>query len=294
MDDSGEAAIPAAVPGFLEKAELFVAVYGKLIEDPWRDGVVVREPWSLFHDRSLAMGWLTDVGKRGNVTIDEVTGRVAVRDSRDVGSVGLWEVHDAGRGPEASAASLPACALWVQVGIGPAPPGRPLPVQALLNCVDQVAAQIGRLKVDAVQILLPVQQLGSAMPENTSLPSLATSAWFAASDPGRRAPVELTLDGGPDASIQSAARQMLTWMQQAEQDVLACDAISLTEHAQLALGPVFFDGLWGDPAHHRATFRGTLASSSLDAVGWLAAFVADLSARHAPTTPLLLTASFPS
>jgi hypothetical protein len=287
--DSGEQAHPAALPGLPEKAELLAAVYGELIEDP--DSAVVREPWSLFHERSLAMGWLTDVGKRGTVTIDEVTGRVTIRDATDVGSVGLWDVHDAGRGQEVG--SAPACALWVQVGIGPAPPDRPLPVQALLTCVDDVATRIGRLTVDAVQILLPVQQLSTAIPRNSTLPSLATMAWFADHDPGRRTPLEVTLDGGRHPSIRSAAPQMQTWMQQAEQDVFACDSISLTEHVELALRPVFFDGLWREPTHQRVTLRGTLASWSLDALGWLAAFVADVSAWHAVTTPLLLTVGLP-
>ena len=43
-------------------------------------------------------------------------------------------------------------------------------------------------------------------------------------------------------------------------------------------------------AHHRVTFRGTLAEWSLDALGWLAAFLADVSSRQGVSTPLLFTA----
>ncbi|MEU2704601.1 MULTISPECIES: hypothetical protein [Micromonospora] len=46
----------------------------------------------------------------------------------------------------------------------------------------------------------------------------------------------------------------------------------------------------GRPSRHWATFRLTLAEGSLGALGWLAGFLADLSARHEVTNPLLFTA----
>jgi hypothetical protein len=43
-------------------------------------------------------------------------------------------------------------------------------------------------------------------------------------------------------------------------------------------------------SRHRVTFRGTLAEWSLDALGWLAVFLADVSSRHGVSTLLMLTA----
>ena len=54
-------------------------------------------------------------------------------------------------------------------------------------------------------------------------------------------------------------------------------------------GAATFEGGPGG-GHHRVTFRATLAEWSLDALGWLAAFLADVSARHGVRTPLTLTA----
>lgn len=66
---------------------------------------------------------------------------------------------------------------------------------------------------------------------------------------------------------------------------------SLADHDPLTMEPPFDDSFWNGPSLHRATFHGALAEWSLDALGWLGGFLADLSARQGVTTPLLLTAS---
>lgn len=50
------------------------------------------------------------------------------------------------------------------------------------------------------------------------------------------------------------------------------------------------DRLWLGPGHHRATFRGTLAEWSLDALGWLGAFLVEAAHQHGVRTPLMLSA----
>ncbi len=57
------------------------------------------------------------------------------------------------------------------------------------------------------------------------------------------------------------------------------------------LHPAVVDWLWNGPAHHRATFHGTLAEWSLDALGWLAAFFASVCFDYGVRTPVLVTAS---
>jgi hypothetical protein len=102
----------------------------------------------------------------------------------------------------------------------------------------------------------------------------------------------MTLDSGQDPSIHSAAPEMLRqWLQEFKQDVFSCGSFSLMDDDDLVLKPVVIDELWLGPPHRRATFRGTLAEWSLDALGWLAAFLADASSRQEVSTPLMLTAS---
>jgi hypothetical protein len=81
--------------------------------------------------------------------------------------------------------------------------------------------------------------------------------------------VEVTLDGGQDPSVRSAAPEMLKWMQDLRQDVFAYDSLSLDDHPDLK--PAVIDEVWLGPGHHRATVRGTLAEWSMEALGWLAA-----------------------
>jgi len=45
-------------------------------------------------------------------------------------------------------------------------------------------------------------------------------------------------------------------------------------------------GLWRDTGQHLVTFNGTLAEWSLDALGWLAAFLAQIAFVHGVNRPL--------
>ena len=69
---------------------------------------------------------------------------------------------------------------------------------------------------------------------------------------------------------------------------------SLADDDHLILQPIPFEAAASEASHHRVTFRGTLAEWSLDALGWLAAFLADISARHGVGIPLMLTAGRPA
>lgn len=275
-----EEARPGLAPGVRRPAgTLFAALYGELVPHPWRDPDSDQDAYLLFYERSLAMGWLDDAG-----------------------AAGLWGMNDAGQDHPLAApeASLVA---WFQVGVEPVPGDRPLPVQPFLRCAGDAAARIGALRLRAVQVLLPVQGLDvTSRPEHARVPSLLTAGWFRAGDPRSRTPVRVTLDGGQAPSIQSAAPRMREWLNRLDQDVFACEAYSRTdsytgearprtEHDPSTMRPPFDDAFWNGPPRHRATFHGTLAEWSLDALGWLGGLLADLSAREGVTTPLLLTAS---
>jgi hypothetical protein len=262
---------------------MFAALYGELAPHPWRHLDSDHDAYSWFHQRSLAMGWLDD---RATVVRKTAGGTGKMRS----GAAGLWSMNDAGQDHPLAApeASLVA---WFQVGIEPMSRDRPLPVQPFFRCAGDAAERIGTLKLRAVQMLLPVQSLDtSSRPESARMPSLLTAGWFGDCDPRSRTPVRVNLDSGQAPSIPSATPQMRERMSRLDQDVFVCESYSLADHDPLTMRPPFDDSFWNGPPLHRATFHGTLAEWSPDALGWLGGFLADLSARHGVTTPLLLTA----
>ncbi len=269
---------------------MFAALYGELEPHPWRDPLVASsDAYSLFVARSSAMGWLTEA-----------------EENAPGGSGGLWGMNDAGQDPAPAPASesRPARVAWFQVSpTGPVPAGGPLPARVFLSCVDDVVARMGTARLRAVQLLLPARELeasaGASSHWGAVPPLLQEAGWFADGDPRLRARVRVTLDGGQDPAVRSAAPEMLRWMRRFDQDVFSCDAVSVTDDDDPAsatddggvvLEPAVIDEVWLGPARHRATFHGALAEWSLDALGWLAAFLADAGSRHGVDTPLLLTA----
>lgn len=253
---------------------MFAALHGELALHPWRDSFAASsDAYSLFLARSSAMEWLA-----------EATEQV---------SCGVWGMNDAGQSPDSGSQLVRS--VWFQVSlIEPVPAGRPLPVQSFLACAGDVAARMGALRLQGVQVLLPVQSLpvstgmSSHMSDVMSL--IQDAGWFADCNPRLRTGVRVILDGGQDLSIRSAAPGMFQWMQKIKQNVFSCDSFSLTDDA-VVLQPAVIDQLWLGPSQHRATFYGTLTEWSLDALGWLAAFLASASSRHGVSTPLMLTAS---
>ena len=248
---------------------MFVALYGELALHPWRNPVAAEsDAYSLFVARSSAMGWLADAAENG------------------VG--GVWGMNDAGQDLDDEA--QPSRRVWFQVALSDSiPAGQPLPIQAFLACAGDVVARMGTLHLQGIQILLPVERLStrSSIEVRTLL---GAAGWFADSNPRLRTRVRATVDGGQDPSIRAAAPGMLQWMQKIRQEVFTCDSFSLTDDAVI-LQPAVINELWRGPAQHQATFHGALIEWSLDALGWLAAFLASASSQHGVSTPLMLTVS---
>jgi hypothetical protein len=100
-----------------------------------------------------------------------------------------------------------------------------------------------------------------------------------------------TLDGGQDPAVRAAAPGLLGWTRELKQDVFSADLPSLTGDAEMELDPGIIDELWNGPAQHRVAFHGILAEWSPDALGWLAALLAQASARHGVDGPLMAVIS---
>ena len=90
--------------------------------------------------------------------------------------------------------------------------------------------------------------------------------------------------------IRSVAPDLFQRLQRIKQTVFVCDSFSLTDDTNV-LKPIFIDNLWIGPPQHPVTFYGTLVEWSLDALGWLATFLAGASFEFGVTTPMLLTVS---
>lgn len=264
---------------------MFGALYGELTPYAWREQDSETDAYSLFHDRSAAMGWLEKTGTTGQRT-------AAGLETRKQDAPGLWGMNDAGHEHLYPDAELPLV-MWFQVGLTPVPAERSMPVQPFLRCAGDAAARIGALKLEAVQVLLPVDGLdASSRPKPTAMPSLLTAGWFVDSDPDARTSARIRLDSGQVPSIAAAAPHMQEWINRLDQEVFVCQSHSVTEHDPLPIQPPFADVFWNGPPLHQTTFHGKLAEWSLDALGWLGGFLADLSVWHCVTTPLLLTVSW--
>jgi hypothetical protein len=254
---------------------MYAALYGELM--PYQRLDVPdkgqQDAYSLFYARSAAMGWLTS----------------AVRDGRR----GLWGMNDAEAGPVSG--PRPFRVAFFQVVLTGPSQGEVLPVQPFLSCAGDVVARLGTLRLEAVQLLLPEHE---ATGGRVASPSGMTTAaalldglnWFANCDPQLRVRARITLDGGPDPAIREAAPAIMRWTQEIDQHVFNIESFSLADDDHLTLRPTTLHG--GPPVtyHHQVTLRGTLAEWSLEALGWLAAFLADVSSRHGVSTPIMLTA----
>ncbi|PJE99512.1 hypothetical protein CUT44_03055 [Streptomyces carminius] len=280
--EPADTARPGVAPGSRRTAgTMFAALYGDLVPHDWLGPEPENDAYSLFYHRSLAMGWLDDVGT--------VVGGGAPG-GRAAGAEGLWAMNDAGWGrPLAPGTARSAPAAWFQVEAQAVARDRPLPVQPFLRCAGDSVARFGTLRLAAVQLLLPVQGLApSSRPSGAFLPSMHSVSWFRESGPRSRARVEVGVDSGRNPRVPAVAGQLTDALGQLNQDVFVCASYEAGS-PRTAPAPPFHDGFWNGPPLHGVTLRGELCEWSLDAVGSLAEVIADLTAHLGVRSPLLLT-----
>jgi len=253
---------------------MFAGLHGELTLHSWRDPVAAEsDAYSLFHSKSVAMGWITRA-------VEGATG-------------GLWGMNDAGQqGPDPNAQH--PYAVWFQVSLPRLiSPAQPLPLQPFLSCVGDVVARMGTLQLDAIQVLLPLQSIAgladASLRKNGLFAPISSAGWFFDCNPHATTRVQVVLDGGENPAIRSVASELFQRLQRIKQTVFVCDSFSLTDDTNV-LKPIFLDDAF-EPSQHPVTFYGTLVEWSLDALGWLAAFLAGVSFEFGVTTPMLLTVS---
>ncbi len=274
MSEQQAAARPGIDPAGHRTADpMCAAFYGALAPHPWRDPESEQDAYQLFHQRSVAMGWLDD---RSSAAGDEHASRAP----------GLWAMNNAAYSTHPADAAPFA---WFQVECSTPASDRPLPVQPFLRCAEDTLACVGTAHLSAVQILLPLQGLAPASrPRNALIPSMGTCDWFAERDPQAVTPVMVSVNSGRDTAISTVAQQLTSRLGRLEQKVFLPSG-SGNAGKDLTLSPPFADAFWNGPPLHGLTLRGELVEWSCDAVGWLAATVADSAAQLGVRTPLLLS-----
>ncbi|MGH3786469.1 MAG: hypothetical protein ACRDRG_07925 [Pseudonocardiaceae bacterium] len=277
MPERSVTAQPGMVPASRRTAgTMFAALYGELVPHPWRGPESKQDAYSLFYQRSLAMGWLDDRGA-GDGSED-----------RMLRAPGLWGMNDAGWDHPLAAPGAELIS-WFQVEASAVAGDRPLPVQPFLRCAENATARAGTPYLSAVQVLLPVQGLDpSSRPSYAPVPSMQTIHWFAERDPRSRTPVAASINSGRDPSIPAVAQQLTDHLVHLDQDVFVCRSHDVAGR-DAVLPPPFDDSFWNGPPLHGVVLRGELAEWSCDAVGWLAEVVADSAAQLGVRSPLLLT-----
>ncbi|GAA2223026.1 hypothetical protein GCM10010232_04380 [Streptomyces amakusaensis] len=274
------AARPSVAPGTLRSAgTMFAALYGELVPHAWHGPDPEQDAYSLFHQRSIAMGWLDD--------------RSAGGDAAEPGlrAAGLWGMNDAGWSHPLAVAGT-GLISWFQVEASAVADDRPLPVRPFLRCAQDATEWAGAVRLSAVQILLPVQGIDpSSRPPYAPVPSAGADGWFAGRDPRARTRVEVRVNSGLDPSVPAVARRLAHELGRLEREVFVPGPGSQEDggRGEETLPPPFHDSFWNGPPLHGTVLRGELAEWSCDAVGRLAETVADVAARLGVRSPLLFT-----
>ena len=123
---------------------VFVAVFGSIRLHSWTErDALPEDAYSLFVSRSASMGWLSATSS------DQTTPSAHAR----------WGMNDAGQ--DWSEKPGTSRIAWVQVAVtGVSGDSLSLPIQPLVSCVRDVVARVGKLRLDGLQLLLPLHAGG--------------------------------------------------------------------------------------------------------------------------------------
>jgi hypothetical protein len=183
---------------------MVAAFHGRLDPHPWRPADSEHDAYQLFHQRSVAMGWLDDRSS-------------AAGDERAFRAPGLWAMNDAFCSARHEAGEPFA---RFQVECSTPASDRPLPVQPFLRCAEDTTARIGTARLSAVDLLLPLQGLAPvSRPGNVLVPSMETCDWFGDRAPQARTPVDVIIGGGSSATAPTVAERLVAALAALGQDV---------------------------------------------------------------------------
>ncbi|HEX4491393.1 MAG TPA: hypothetical protein VH914_09340 [Acidimicrobiia bacterium] len=168
-------ALPAAFPGAREQRVVVLELHGPFVAHPGA-APPGEDAYSLFYDRSTAMGWLTDAMG---------------------GPTSLWAMHEGEAEPNR---------CWFQVDV--TSDSSLLPLMPLFACAGDVVHRLGTFTLEAVELQLPPP---AAPPSRQIAMELITAnGWFGNCAPSHRRAIEVAI-GGVDVSV--VAEWMRPWVQ---------------------------------------------------------------------------------
>ncbi len=257
---------------------LLGAVWGKSRIDPDGQHNLNNDPHSRFVQRSQAMGWLDE-----RMVIVDPSGN-----ERVVGNAGLWQMNDGGYGPIGTESRSLAPTFWFQVGIDKLSDSRPLPTEPFLCCAAAVAATLGEFELRAAQLVLPISQLSVGRNGHAaSAPSVETRDWFSgALEHPKRVRVSM------DIAVGARSRFTPEFASGLIRDIksYASPVFEANEWIEgSAAHSAFPDRVWQGPRGDGLRIYGSVSGWSLDAIGWVAALLADCAVRRGLAAPLLVT-----
>ncbi|MDT0329834.1 hypothetical protein [Nocardiopsis lambiniae] len=245
---------------------LFCALHGTMEPHPWYDPATA-DPYILFHARSHTRRWLA-----------------APDDGRP--EAGLWGMNDAGLDP----LDEDSRRLWFQVSQQPlARPRRAVPAQQMLDCAGAVADRVGRLDLEAAQLLVPLQELPPGPHEGAYGDLVSALPWFAELPARARTAVTVSLDSGTGTEAADAAPAMVERLREIRQQVFTDITAAPGRDAARGLTPGIPDFPAVGAEGHRATFEGYLAEWSCEATGWLMALICEAAIEQGVRVPVVAT-----
>lgn len=249
---------------------IFVAVYGSIRLHPWNQGKDLSEDvYSLFVSRSDAMGWLS----------------LATTDPSSPPAHPRWGMNDAGQ--DWSGAADTNRVAWLQVAlVEPSSDYISLPLQPLVSCAKDVVNRVGELRLDGLQLLLPLHAGGVSHRE-----LVAGRNWFGMSEPGRRIRIAVTLDGGESPVVQQQVESIAKTLSNLAAGIFHPGSYSTDQAVAVDFLPPVVDELWLGNGHHQVTFFGSLPEWSFDALGWTASLFAEACHRNRVETTVLVSIS---
>ncbi len=252
----------------MASATLFCALHGTLDFHPWYDPAAAdADPYILFHSRAQTYRWLAspDDGRPGS---------------------GLWGMNDAGLDSPTEGSRR----LWFQASHQePAVPRRAVPAQQMLDCAGAVADRMGRLDLEAAQVLVPLQDLPVGPTEGAYGDIVGALAWFAELPAQAGTAVVVSLDSGTSTAAADAAAAMEDRLRAIRQKVFSGITAVPGQDAARGLSPVVPDFQEAEVPGHRATFEGRLAEWSYEAIGWLMTFVCEAAIEQGVRAPVVAT-----
>jgi hypothetical protein len=168
---------PAPFPGAREQRVVVLELHGPFVAHPQpRADPPGEDAYSLFYDRSTAMGWLTDAMG---------------------GPTSLWAMHEGETEPNR---------CWFQVDI--TSDASLLPLMPLFACARDVIDRLGAFTLEAVELQLPAP--AAPRPRQIAMELITANGWFGNCAPADRRAIEVAV-GGVDAPV--VADWMRPWAQ---------------------------------------------------------------------------------